>query len=351
MSNRLSSARRKRKRILHRIKLVTLLALTVLATILIPVLIFRACSAGTESGSSGSASSSGSSGSSTSLPAESSEDAASSESSEGDAESSAPQYGLVARSESDLSRGDLILVNWENSYMEVPEGLVTIASAKTGDYLVKNNEIQLRDYVIPYLNEMMADFRTATGISNVVILSSYRSVDYQKNLYEQDLARTGRDYSDSVTKPGYSEHHTGLTFDLAYIAADGSWPFYDGHGDYGWINENSWKYGFIIRYPDDKQDVTQIIPEPWHFRYVGQAHAEMIHSTGLCLEEYMEMLRQHPVSDPYTFSGESGSWSVYYVPLTGSSAEVPVPQNKPYTVSGSNEGGFIVTVDEAESEG
>lgn len=355
MSNRSSSARRRQKRILHRIKLVTLLTLLALAVILIPILLFRACSGKAEngssgaSGSSGSASVSGSSGSSSSLPAESSENAESSESSEGSTvesgpESSTPQYGSIARSGSDLSRGDLILVNWENSYMEVPEGLVTIASAKTGDYLVKNNEIQLRDYVIPYLNEMMADFRAATGISNVVILSSYRSVDYQKNLYEQDLARTGRDYSDSVTKTGYSEHHTGLTFDLAYIAADGSWPFYDGHGDYGWINENSWKYGFIIRYPDDKQDVTQIIPEPWHFRYVGQAHAEMIHASGLCLEEYMEMLRQHPVSDPYTFSGESGSWSVYYVPLIGSSVEVPVPQDKPYTVSGSNEGGFIVTV-------
>lgn len=253
-------------------------------------------------------------------------------------------YGSVAREEADLSVGDLIIVNAENGYMDEPPGLVTVASAKTGDYMAKNYDIQLRNYVMPYLNEMMADFRAATGIGNVVILSSYRSVEYQKGLYEQDLLRTGRDYSDSVTKPGHSEHHTGLTFDLAYVAADGSWPFYDGHGDYGWINENSWKYGFIIRYPEDKQEVTGIIPEPWHFRFVGQAHAEMVSKSGLCYEEYMEMLHGHTIENPYIFSGESGSWEVYYVPYTGGVMEVPVPKNHSYTISGSNEGGFIVTV-------
>lgn len=252
----------------------------------------------------------------------------------------------VIKTKADLSSGDLILVNFDNSYLVTPDNLVAIYDKKTGDYQVKNTEIELRDYVITYLNEMMADFRAATGITNVVILSSYRSVEYQKGLYEQDLARTGRDYSDSVTKPGYSEHHTGLTFDLAYIADDGSWPFYDGHGDYGWINENSWKYGFIIRYPDDKQEITQIIHEPWHFRFLGLAHAEMIQQSGLCYEEYIEMLKKHPVTDPYTYSGESGSYTVYYVPLTGESVEVPVPKDKSYTISGSNEGGFIVTVTE-----
>lgn len=254
-------------------------------------------------------------------------------------------YGSVARTAGDLSQGDLIIVNEENAYMEEPQGLVTVASAKTGDYMAKNYDIQLRDYVMPYLNEMMADFRSATGIGNVVILSSYRSVEYQKGLYEQDLLRTGRDYSDSVTKPGHSEHHTGLTFDLAYVAADGSWPFYDGHGDYGWINENSWKYGFIIRYPEGKQDVTGIIPEPWHFRFVGRAHAEMITRSGLCYEEYLEMMHGHTVGDPYVFSGESGSWEAYYVPYTDGTLEVPVPKERPYTISGTNEGGFIVTVD------
>lgn len=254
-------------------------------------------------------------------------------------------YGSVARGEADLPVGDLIIVNEENSYMDEPDGLVTVASAKTNDYMAKNYDIQLRDYVMPYLNEMMADFRAATGIGNVVILSSYRSVEYQKGLYEQDLARTGRDYSDSVTKPGHSEHHTGLTFDLAYVADDGSWPFYDGHGDYGWINENCWKYGFIIRYPEGKQDVTGIIPEPWHFRFVGQAHAEMVTKSGLCYEEYMEMLHAHTVENPYRFSGENGSWEVYYVPYTGGTMEVPVPKDSSFTISGSNEGGFIVTVD------
>lgn len=330
------AAWRRRKRRQQNAITLTILALILVVLGLLIFLITRLFKKPAEQGVSGS----GSSVSSSADSSLSSEDA----DSEGSSDVSLADMGRVARTRSDLSSSDLILVNFDNSYEIEPSDLVSIAGAKTNDYGVKNSEIQLRDYVIPYLNEMMADFRAATGISNVVVLSSYRSMEYQRGLYEKELARTGKDYSDEVTKPGYSEHHTGLTLDLAYIADDGSWPFYDGHGDYGWINENSWKYGFIVRYPEDKSDVTKIIHEPWHFRFLGPAHAEMVQKSGLCYEEYIEMLKKHPVTDPYTFSGDSGSYTVYYVPLVGDSVEVPVPKDKSYTISGSNEGGFIVTV-------
>lgn len=260
------------------------------------------------------------------------------------------QWDYVTKTKADLSTGDQILVNPDWEYTVVPPNLTPISTKMTTDYIVKNNEIELRDYVIPYLNEMMADFKEATGISNVMIMSAYRSVDYQNGLYQNDLARTGKSESDSVAKPGYSEHHTGFAIDLAY-SDNGSWNYYDGSGDYGWINENCWKYGFVIRYPSDKQEITKIIYEPWHFRYLGLAHAEMMTKSGLCYEEYIEELKKHNIENPYTYTGESASYSVYYCPMgTETEISIPVPKDKPYTISGSNEGGFIVTVTETTTE-
>lgn len=84
----------------------------------------------------------------------------------------------------------------------------------------------------------------------------------------------------SVAVPGTSEHQTGLAADIT-----GSQKLYD------WLAQNSWKFGFILRYPSGKKSVTGIIHEPWHFRYVGEALAKDIYESGLCLEEYLEHLK------------------------------------------------------------
>ena len=87
-----------------------------------------------------------------------------------------------------------------------------------------------------------------------------------------------------VALPGHSEHELGLAVD---INAEDS-----GQKDelYHWLNENSWKYGFICRYPDNKSDITHVEHEPWHYRYVGKGHAKTIHEKGYCLEEYIDEL-------------------------------------------------------------
>lgn len=87
--------------------------------------------------------------------------------------------------------------------------------------------------------------------------------------------------SQSVAVPGTSEHHLGLAADIG------------GEEEmYAWMRENSWKYGFIVRYPEDKTDYTGIIYEPWHVRYVGVELARELYELDLCMEEYMEMLTQ-----------------------------------------------------------
>ena len=89
-------------------------------------------------------------------------------------------------------------------------------------------------------------------------------------------------------KEGTSEHQTGLCCDMHDLSgADISFANSD---IYPWLRENAWKFGFILRFPEDKVDVTKISYEPWHYRYVGRYHAQKIHESGMCLEEYVSKL-------------------------------------------------------------
>jgi len=90
----------------------------------------------------------------------------------------------------------------------------------------------------------------------------------------------------SVSKPGTSEHEVGLAVDFNYAN-----PGFENTKAFKWLMENAHKYGFILRYPDGKQSITKVIYEPWHFRYVGKEHAEVIKEKGFCLEEYIEYLK------------------------------------------------------------
>ena len=89
----------------------------------------------------------------------------------------------------------------------------------------------------------------------------------------------------SILRPGSSEHHIGLAVDFNYTKTN-----FENTAAFKWLEENAHKYGFILRYPKDKQSITKIIYEPWHFRYVGKEHAEIIKSKGFCLEEYIDYL-------------------------------------------------------------
>lgn len=118
------------------------------------------------------------------------------------------------------------------------------------------------------------------------IISAFRTRETQEYLYD----RTANKADTAV--PGHSEHECGLAVDI--IDADSAgWadPLIDEQEEMPaqkWLMENCWRYGFILRYPKDKEDITEIIYEPWHYRYVGREHAEEITEKGICLEEYVE---------------------------------------------------------------
>ena len=179
---------------------------------------------------------------------------------------------------------------------------------------------------------------------SLIIYGSYRTTDFQRQLYEADLEANGTEESTKVAKPGYSEHESGYAFDFSTI------PDYDyqGTGDYAWFTENCYKYGFILRYPENKENITKIQYEPWHFRYVGEPHAYYMTKNGLCMEEYIKLIEEHPYTGEHLeFKDESGQeYEVYFVAADPGAEEtdVPVPSGLSYTISGNNYSGFIVTV-------
>ncbi|MBQ4095060.1 MAG: M15 family metallopeptidase [Oscillospiraceae bacterium] len=122
--------------------------------------------------------------------------------------------------------------------------------------------------------------------------SGYRTYDYQKNLYENYAARDGYDEADRYSaRPGNSEHESGLAFDVN----DPSESFH-GTPEAIWLEENCAKYGFIIRYPKGKEDITGFMYESWHIRYVGTEIATVIMENGICLEEYFDITSKYPDS-------------------------------------------------------
>lgn len=255
-------------------------------------------------------------------------------------------YGAIQMSKDDVHKGDLILVNADAHYVtEQPNDLVTVASQKNDQYSVKNGELEVREKIMEPFNRMMKDFGTATGLTDVMVISGHRTVEYQQMLYDNDLKRTGKDFSDEVAKPGESEHHTGLVMDLGIVTSDGS-KFFDASGDHIWVNQNCYKYGFVVRYPESKKDITKIIHEPWHYRYVGPVHAAVMEEKGFCLEEYIDFLKQYPFEgEHFKTTVDNKDYEIYYVPAKADSVEVPIPKEKEYTVSGNNIDGFIVTAE------
>jgi D-alanyl-D-alanine carboxypeptidase len=127
---------------------------------------------------------------------------------------------------------------------------------------------------------------------NIVITTAYRSYDYQKILYDNYVAKDGQALADTYSaRPGTSEHQTGLAADLSCATIN-----YRLSGDFAstdegkWINDNAYRFGFILRYPEGKTDVTGYIYEPWHVRYVGTVAAKEIFESGLVFEEDLEKI-------------------------------------------------------------
>ena len=169
----------------------------------------------------------------------------------------------------------------------LPDGYTpTLAYSVTGDSSSK----QLDYRVAPYYNEMYLAAK-ADGIT-LTTLSGYRSYNKQKTNFENkintylnqgyDKIKATQEAATIILPPGTSEHNAGLAMDICSL-----YESFENSNEYKWLDEHAQDYGFILRYPKDKQNITKIIYEPWHWRYVGAENAKAIKASGKCLEEWL----------------------------------------------------------------
>ncbi len=186
-----------------------------------------------------------------------------------------------------------ILVNHTN---KMPENY-TFETAECGSKTAVNKTLQT------VACNAFLELQKAAAAENVTVWmqSGYRSVDYQKNLYDQKTqyfrnkglseAEAKKQAANIVNPPGYSEHNCGLAADLNSPEHTGLDEGFENTAAFRWLCEHAGDYGFILRYPKDAEDKTEIIYEPWHWRYVGVENAAKINASGLCFEEYIETLQ------------------------------------------------------------
>lgn len=259
-------------------------------------------------------------------------------------------YKTISLTRSNLVTGDLILVNasFPYSFPASEKHIKTVYGNKTSAYKVRDAIVSLDGDVLTVLNQALDDFYAATGDGNILFNSGYRDYDFQKALYDKRVVSDGEaEAAKYVALPGNSEHHTGLAFDLTVYTDEGKSYTLGDFDTYNWITENFPRYGFVLRYPENKVNVTGIGYEPWHFRYVGIPHAVYMTEQGLCLEEYINTLRAYQTDDQHLFVESDGvKYEIWYVPVSpeGDVTEVKVPEGVDYSVSGNNLDGFIITL-------
>lgn len=227
--------------------------------------------------------------------------------------------------------GNLILVNGDFPLeMEMAEDLACVSP-----------EIKLQREARTMLNQVLTEIGSA---DRIVPVSGYRPREEQTEIYESSLRENGAEFTRKfVALPGHSEHETGLAIDLALNQEEIDFicPDFPYDGICGKFRKLAPRFGFVERYPKGKENITGIAQEPWHFRYVGYPHSEIMVSGNLTLEEYIACLRH--------FSGYSkclrwrNGFEIFYVPA-GEGTELDLPEDCQYEVSGNNVDGCIVTL-------
>lgn len=154
-----------------------------------------------------------------------------------------------------------------------------------------DKNIQFDERAMPYLKQMVNKM-LQDGIKTIWVQSAYRSYEKQSTLFNnkvQEYIKQGKGQQEAeelaqklVQRPECSEHHLGLAVDFNYVDN----KFEDTQA-FNWLVKNASEYGFILRYPKEKESITGVSYEPWHWRYVGKEHAKKIKEQGICLEEYI----------------------------------------------------------------
>lgn len=234
-----------------------------------------------------------------------------------------PKYKEIRVEQDQIYQGDLLLVKKNNPIHSeaVPSDVILLSSHNylVEGYRLQDNSIELSENAAKAFNEMV-HAASRDNVKHFMIKSGYRSLEKPGKLAEEK----GHD----------DEHHLGTALDVTSTQMK-----IDQSPEGKWLQENAWKYGFILRYPKEKVTITGVPYNPMHYRFVGLPHSAIMQERQLTLEEYVKYLREaKEVSG--TING--GDYKIYYYPVA-TSIMIQVPTNGKYVLSGDNQGGVIVT--------
>ncbi len=190
---------------------------------------------------------------------------------------------------------------------------------------LSRSDITLNSEALEKVEEM---FREAQY--DYIVTSGFRTLQRQTELFEDALDKS------YVALPRHSEHQTGLAIDIQLNSK--SLKDLGNTREGKWLVENSYRFGFILRYPEDKIDLTKISYESWHFRYVGIPHAYFMKEHNFCLEEYIQWLKKNKY---YDIVAGKNKYRVFYTSSKNDMIKVPVCES--YELSDDNTGGYIIT--------
>lgn len=231
--------------------------------------------------------------------------------------------------------GSLILVNARHPYRGVPDpALLMPVNGESGVLMDRRAAV--------LLERLMAEIR---GWNGIVPVSGWRPREEQQAIWDDTLRESGEAFTKKyVAFPGCSEHETGLAIDLGLRQEqiDFIRPDFPDVGVCRIFRRRAAAYGFVLRYPADKEPVTGIACEPLHFRYVGVPHAEIMDKLGLTLEEYLDYLKEYPYGmRPLVHEKNNLVFELSF--LSDERADDLKTENLHGMVSGDNSEGFIVT--------
>jgi D-alanyl-D-alanine carboxypeptidase len=238
------------------------------------------------------------------------------------------QFNSTADVSDITDTGQLVLVNGAHglSRAATPAGLVDVWPT-----LPVGEDGLMMDRTALEAAQAMVEAAGDAGVTGLYLTDAFRTRAVQQQLYDE------ADDKSYVQTPGHSEHETGLAIDIgvADMAADET--FTDTRAA-DWLGANSWRYGFILRYPDGGQDSTGIAYESWHFRYVGQPHARYMADNNFTFEQYIAALRS---AGGYSITLDGVEYTVTYE--LARDGKIGIPDGGNYDISRDNTGGYIVT--------
>ena len=246
-------------------------------------------------------------------------------------------FDQVTFSYSEVSKGSLIVIDDVHSYI-TPAGddntLVSLYNQPgfKESYRLRNARIALRAEIVDSFSRLMSalknKFRFSSMYGDYLLIQNAATVNDPNAVI---------DYND--------ENSSGYSFDIrVYITASGKNRRLN-EDEQAWLAENCQAYGFVLRYEEGKEDKTGVLADLFHFRYVGIPHSMYMKQNNMCLEEYVEFVKNYSYSSPLTVRSGFRTYSIYYVAATGASTRAYVPAGSVYTVSGNNIDGYIITVE------